>query len=128
MSIPGREAMVARSDARSAVATCLRAVLLLPVMLAGATHAADPGHGESASGGNRVVVGGNSARNVAVHCDAQGARRSVRVNSVDVSADALRGRTVVVTGRNTHDVRVQDCPPAPSGGNAGVQVNSVTIR
>ncbi len=35
---------------------------------------------------------------------------TVNVNSVNVEAGALRGKTVIVTGRNTQDVRVQDCP------------------
>lgn len=80
--------------------------------------------------GNRIEVTGNRAERIQVHCDANTA---VNVNSVNIQGRALRGETVVVTGRNTQDVRiVGDCAEAQDGAtsqrNGPVQVNSVTIR
>ena len=82
----------------------------------------------TAAKGNRIEVTGNTARNVEVRCGPDGTRPTVNVNSVNVEAGALRGKTVIVTGRNTQDVRVQDCPKAPPGQLDGVNVNSVNIR
>ncbi|MDO4723772.1 MAG: hypothetical protein Q4A97_03300 [Comamonadaceae bacterium] len=80
--------------------------------------------------GNRIEVTGNRAERIQVHCDANAA---VNVNSVNIQGRALRGETVVVTGRNAQDVRiVGDCAQAPDGatgqGTGPVQINSVTIR
>ena len=77
--------------------------------------------------GNRITVTGNSASNVRVQCDAQGRRPSVNINSVNVDGKALKGETVIVTGRNTRDVVVDDCPPG-DGASGGVNINSVNIR
>ncbi|PAT37042.1 hypothetical protein [Vandammella animalimorsus] len=80
--------------------------------------------------GNRIEVTGNRAERIQVHCDANAA---VNVNSVNIQGRALRGETVVVTGRNTQDVRiVGDCAEAQDGATGQrtgpVQINSVTIR
>jgi hypothetical protein len=82
------------------------------------------------SGTNRIEVTGNSASNVQVQC-ADGSRRTTAppagsVNSVDGAARALQGKTVIVTGRNSHDVRVDaDCK---GGATPSANVNSVNIR
>lgn len=82
-------------------------------------------------GTNRIEVTGNTARNISVQCaegpDA-GARRgnAANVNSVNVDGRALRGQTVVVTGRNSRDVNVDaDCSEDRRG---TANVNSVNIR
>lgn len=75
--------------------------------------------------GNRIEASGNQATGIG--CSAGGAS----VNSVDVRGARLQGRTVIVQGRNTHDVDTRDCPPptaAPAAGTAPAQVNSIHIR
>lgn len=85
------------------------------------------------SGTNRIEVTGNTAQNVQVQC-ADGSRKKTApqaagssVNSVNIDGRALAGKTVVVTGRNSRDVRAtadcQDGAAAPT-----TNVNSVTIR
>ncbi|SIQ71725.1 hypothetical protein [Pseudacidovorax sp. RU35E] len=79
-------------------------------------------------GTNRIEVTGNSASNVQVRCaDGTAATAGANINSVDIDSRALQGRTVVVTGRNTRDVKAGvDC--APGGAGAAANVNSVNIR
>lgn len=110
---------------RAGAALLLSLALPALAMAAGERPAGD---GESGQG-NRIEVTGNTARNVEVRCGPDGTRPTVNVNSVNVEGGALRGKTVIVTGRNTRDVRVQDCPKAPPGQPPdGVNVNSVHIR
>ncbi|WP_234193312.1 hypothetical protein [Pseudacidovorax sp. NFM-22] len=79
-------------------------------------------------GTNRIEVTGNSTRNVQVRCaDGTAAPAGANINSVDIDSRALQGRTVVVTGRNTRDVKVGvGCAAGGAGGAANV--NSVNIR
>lgn len=92
---------------------------------------AGPGAEQDASAqrsGNRIEVTGNRASGIQVHCDAPA---QVNVNSVTIDGRALQGETVVVTGRNTQDVRVTgDCEPASEAAQprGNVQINSVNIR
>ncbi|RZJ62636.1 MAG: hypothetical protein EON49_01590 [Acidovorax sp.] len=77
--------------------------------------------------GNHIEVTGNTA--TGTRCAQDG---SASVNSVDVSGARLDGRTVIVQGRNTSDVRTRDCsqttqPQAPGQGGAG-QTNGIRIR
>jgi len=80
-------------------------------------------------GQNHIEVSGNTAQRVMVRCsDKAGVPpgNQADVNSVNLDRKALIGRTVIVRGRNTHDVRaVRPCDdePAPS-----VNVNSVNIN
>ncbi|RYZ05055.1 MAG: hypothetical protein EOO24_12645 [Comamonadaceae bacterium] len=79
-------------------------------------------------GQNRIEVTGNSASNVQVRCaDGSTQRAAANVNSVNVDPKALRGRTTIVTGRNTQDVRVDgDC--GARGARPAANINSVNIR
>lgn len=79
--------------------------------------------------GNRIEVTSNRASNVRVACNRDGQAPAANVNSVQVDGRALKGETVIVTGRNTRDVVVQDCT-AETGATGGgrVNVNSVNIR
>ena len=85
------------------------------------------------SGSNRIEVTGNHASGVAVRC-ADGrvaATPPANVNSVNIDGQALRGKTVVITGRNSQDVRVagSGCDGSPAGAvPAPANVNSVNIR
>lgn len=85
------------------------------------------------SGTNRIEVTGNQASGVAVRC-ADGrvaATPPANVNSVNIDGQALRGKTVVVTGRNSQDVRVagSGCDGTPAGAvPPPANVNSVNIR
>ena len=112
---------------RGAGAAVLLALALPAVAMAAGERPSAAGNGDAAKG-NRIEVTGNTARNVEVRCGPDGTRPTVNVNSVNVEAGALRGKTVIVTGRNTQDVRVQHCPKAPPGQLDGVNVNSVNIR
>lgn len=80
------------------------------------------------TGTNRIEVTGNSASNVQVRCaDGTATTAGANVNSVAIDSRALQGRTVVVTGRNTRDVKASvDC--AQGGAGAAANVNSVNIR
>ncbi|MET3517087.1 hypothetical protein ABIC63_004886 [Pseudacidovorax sp. 1753] len=80
------------------------------------------------TGTNRIEVTGNSASNVQVRCaDGTATTAGANVNSVAIDSRALQGRTVVVTGRNTRDVKAGvDC--AQGGAGAAANVNSVNIR
>ncbi|MFE8646067.1 hypothetical protein ACFX58_13370 [Sphingomonas sp. NCPPB 2930] len=99
--------------------------LLAPLAGAGTTVIEQPG-----SGTNRIEVTGNRATNVQAYC-ADGRTASApgtNVNSVNIDGRSLQGKTVIVTGRNSQDVRTstQDCdaPAVRGGGN----VNGVNIR
>lgn len=80
------------------------------------------------SKGNRIEVTGNRAENVRIHCKSG---NSASINSVNVNGKALKGETIIITGRNVQDVHVEgDCEEAPDsqrGGNSP-QINSITIR
>lgn len=80
------------------------------------------------TGTNRIEITGNSASNVRVRCaDGTATTAGANVNSVDIDSRALQGRTVVVTGRNTRDVKA-GVACAPGGAGAAANVNSVNIR
>lgn len=98
----------------------------MPLAMAGTTVIQNPG-----SGTNRIEVTGNSAQNVQAKC-APGRGKvttttpAANVNSVNVDGQSLQGKTVIVTGRNSHDVRVDaDCQ---NGVRPNANVNSVNIR
>lgn len=80
-------------------------------------------------GTNRIEITGNTATNVQVRCGdgrAAAAGQGANVNSVNVDKRALEGRTVIVTGRNTRDVKADaDCAHGQPG---AANVNSINIR
>ncbi|RZI95756.1 MAG: hypothetical protein EOP78_05860 [Variovorax sp.] len=82
-------------------------------------------------GTNRIEVTGNSAENVQAKCAPANGRPTTNappanVNSVNVDGQSLQGKTVIVTGRNSRDVRVDaDCQ---NGVRPNANVNSVNIR
>lgn len=90
---------------------------------------APPAPGGAQRTGNRVEVTGNTATRVGC---ARGASGSVSVNSVDIDRRRMEGETVIVQGRNSSDVRTQDCPAgaAQPGGPLprDAQVNSIRVR
>ena len=98
---------------------------VVPAAMAGTTVIQNPG-----SGTNRIEVTGNKAQNVQVQC-ADGPRATANaqggnVNSVNIDKRALEGKTVIVTGRNSRDVRADaDCQ---RGQAPNANVNSVNIR
>ncbi|AMM24590.1 hypothetical protein AX767_09695 [Variovorax sp. PAMC 28711] len=102
------------------------ALAVVPPALAGTTVIQNPGGGT-----NHIEVTGNSAKNVEVTCAPGLNRRTpneppASVNSVNVDRRSLQGKTVIVTGRNTQDVRVEgDCQ---NGVRPNANVNSVNIR
>lgn len=87
----------------------------------------------SGSGVNSIRVVGNQAGKVVVECQGQPGAE-VSVNSVVDNGQSLKGKTVIVTGRNVRDVELRgNCKQATGksagGGNANaVNVNSVVIR
>ena len=99
--------------------------LIAPLAGAGTTVIEQPG-----SGTNRIEVTGNRATNVQAYCaDGRTALApGTNVNSVNIDGKALQGKTVIVTGRNSQDVRTgtRDCdtPAVRGAGN----VNGVNIR
>ena len=92
----------------------------------------------SGGGVNSISVVGNHAGKVVVECQGEPGTE-VNVNSVVADGQSLKGKTVVVTGRNTRDVELRgNCKPGTGGssqssgsknssGNAA-HVNSVIIR
>ena len=112
----------------SAAGTCLAGaglVLLAPLAGAGTTVV------EQAGGGtNRIEVTGNRETHVQVQCaDGRAALApTTNVNSVNIDGRAMQGKTVIVTGRNSQDVRTatQDCDSSAPRGTGNV--NGVTIR
>lgn len=99
-----------------------------PLAMAGTTVVQNAG-----SGTNRIEVTGNSAQNVQVNCAAgpnrpAGNAPAAHINSVEVDGKSLQGKTVIVTGRNTHDVRVDADCQNENGTRPSVNVNSVNIR
>ena len=104
-------------------------VAAVPAAMAGPASAVidNPGGGQ-----NRIEVTGNTAQNIQVDC-ADGTRAAgsnhrgaANVNSVNVDKNSLQGRTTIITGRNSRDVRAEaDCK---SGRPAVGNVNSVNIR
>lgn len=98
----------------------------VPAAMAGTTVIQNPG-----SGTNRIEVTGNKAQNVQVNCAEGVAGKNTNapgnVNSVNIDGRALQGKTVIVTGRNSRDVRADaDCQRGRAAPNANV--NSVNIR
>lgn len=85
---------------------------------------ADAGSGSSHTG-NRIEVTGNAASGTA-GCSPDG---TASVNSIDVTGARLEGKTVIVQGRNTNDVKTpRDCPGARPHGPGSGQTNSIRIR
>ncbi len=85
---------------------------------------AAPGKGSSHTG-NRIEVTGNTASGT-VGCSPDG---TASVNSVDVRGARLEGKTVIVQGRNTNDVKTpRDCPGARPQEPGNGQTNSIRIR
>lgn len=75
--------------------------------------------------GNRIEVTGNTATNVRSDC----AGGTASVNQVDVDGRALRGRTVIIQGRNVENVQVPcDAQRSDQPGAPTTQINSVRIR
>ncbi|MDM0055341.1 hypothetical protein [Variovorax fucosicus] len=99
-------------------------VAAAPAAMAGTTVIENPG-----SGTNRIEVSGNKAQNVQVQCadgNAKNTAAAGNVNSVNIDGRALQGKTVIVTGRNSRDVRADaDCK---GGAAPNANVNSVNIR
>lgn len=92
----------------------------------------------SGSGVNSISVVGNHAGKVVVECQGEPGAE-VNVNSVVADGQSLKGKTVVLTGRNTRDVELRgNCkqvkggssPSGSSKNNSGnvTSVNSVIIR
>ncbi len=125
-----------------ACATAGIVVAVHPAMAGGAGDATQttttivqsPGNGET-----RIEVTGNTAANVRTRCrtgatqsgaaQSGAAQSGVNVNSVNVEGRALRGKTVIVTGRNSRDVDVDvDCDRGAGGAGSSANVNSVNIR
>lgn len=108
---------------------CL-AVLTPAAMATTTTVIQNPG-----SGTNHIEVSNNAASGVQKKCadpanpkSAQGANDEVNVNSVNINKQAMVGKTIIVTGRNSRDVVAdKDCLNEKSGSGT-VNVNSVNIR
>ena len=130
----------ARAQADASVA---RARAQVAEAEARAKSAAQTGDGvtvvqNSGGGVNSISVVGNHAGKVVVECQGEPGTE-VNVNSVVADGQSLKGKTVVVTGRNTRDVELRgNCKPGKGGssqssgsknssGNAA-HVNSVIIR
>ncbi|WP_038217591.1 hypothetical protein [Xenophilus azovorans] len=77
-------------------------------------------------GTNRIEVTGNSVRSVQTGCTDGVAN----VNSVNIDGQSLKGRTIIVQGRNVRDVHVdgKDCADKKGQRPAGANVNSITIQ
>jgi hypothetical protein len=88
------------------------------------------------SGSNHIEISNNTASGVQKKCadsanpkSAQGAGDEVNVNSVNINKQAMVGKTIIVTGRNSHDVVAdKDCPNDKKSESGTVNVNSVNIR
>jgi hypothetical protein len=111
--------------------TGLCLVILAPAVMATTTTVIqNPG-----SGTNHIEVSNNTASGVQKKCadpanpkSAQGANDEVNVNSVNINKQAMVGKTIIVTGRNSRDVMAdKDCPNGKSE-SGNVNVNSVNIR
>lgn len=77
------------------------------------------------SGRNRIEISGNSVRNVQTGCDGGVAN----VNSVNIDGQSLKGRTVIVQGRNVQDVQADAGDCAAQGRQpVSTHINSVTIQ
>ncbi len=85
----------------------------------------------SGSGVNSISVVGNQAGKVVVECQGEPGAE-VHVNSVVADGQSLKGKTVIVAGRNTRDVELRgNCKPAkgkPQGNGRTTNINSVVIR
>jgi len=75
------------------------------------------------SGTNRIEITGNSVHNTTVDCG-QGA---TNINSVNVEGQSLKGKTIIVQGRNVRDAHAgQPCPDSKRPASANI--NSITIN
>jgi hypothetical protein len=73
------------------------------------------------SGTNRIEITGNSVHNTTVDCGAG----VTNINSVSVDGKSLKGKTIIVQGRNVRDVRSErPCPDNQRPAN----INSVNIQ
>ena len=80
-------------------------------------------------GSNRIVVMDNSAQHVTADCSKSAQGAEVGVNSVIVDGKSLKGETIIVTGRNTRNARVDTGCDQKAGSNGGsANGNSVMIR
>jgi len=69
------------------------------------------------SGTNRIEITGNSEHNTTVDCGTG----VTNINSVNIDGKSLRGKTIIVQGRNVRDVRAdQPCPDSKHPAGAGV--------
>jgi hypothetical protein len=90
----------------------------------------------SGNGTNHIEVSNNTASGVQKKCtdsanpkSAPGASDGVNVNSVNINKQAMVGKTIIVTGRNSRDVVAdKDCPNDKKSESGTVNINSVNIR
>jgi hypothetical protein len=112
------------------VAFCL-AVLAPAVMATTTTVIQNPG-----SGTNHIEVSNNTASGVQKKCadsanskSAQSGNDEVNVNSVHINKEAMVGKTIIITGRNSRDVVAdKDCINDKKNESGAVNINSVNIR
>ncbi len=113
--------------------TGLCLVVLAPAVMATTTTVIqNPG-----SGTNHIEISSNTANNTATGVQkkcadnpksAQGGNDEVNVNSVNINKQAMVGKTIIITGRNSRDVVAdKDCNDKKSETGA-VNVNSINIR
>jgi hypothetical protein len=87
------------------------------------------------SGTNHIEVSNNTASGVQRKCadpanpkSAQGSDET-NVNSININKQAMVGKTIIVTGRNSRDIGTdKDCPNDKKSESGSVNVNSVNIR
>ncbi|XAH24747.1 hypothetical protein AAFF27_06020 [Xylophilus sp. GW821-FHT01B05] len=84
------------------------------------------------SGTNHIEVSGNSASGTKLRCpDGRVVPApTADVNSVNINGEALRGKTIVIAGRNSQGVTTPEaaCGAAPVGRSPAANVNSINIR
>jgi len=84
------------------------------------------------SGTNHIEVSGNTASRTTVRCpDGRVVPApAANVNSVNINGEALRGKTIVIAGRNSQGVTAPEaaCGAAPVGRPPAANVNSINIR
>jgi len=113
---------------------CLALCGLAPVVVAAAPGAAAKDASDTTTtvidnpgrGTNRIEITGNTVQ------DVRGCPGGVaNVNSVNIDGQSLKGRTIIVAGRNVRDVHAEkDCAGGKDGRPAGgaSNVNSINIR
>jgi hypothetical protein len=107
------------------------AVLAPAVMATTTTVIQNPG-----SGTNHIEVSNNTASGVQKKCadsanskSAQSGNDEVNVNSVHINKEAMVGKTIIITGRNSRDVVAdKDCISDKKNESGTVNINSVNIR